>query len=68
VGSNAVYRREALKETGGTAEVGASEDVYTGTRSYSLMLNIYNSSYPQDFLPLAVVGPYHMYPYAWQLE
>lgn len=31
VGSNAVYRREALIETGGTAEVGASEDVYTGT-------------------------------------
>lgn len=30
VGSNATYRREALKDTGGTAEVGASEDVHTG--------------------------------------
>ncbi|CEH12015.1 glycosyltransferase family 2 protein [Ceraceosorus bombacis] len=30
VGSNAVYRREALADVGGTAEVGASEDVHTG--------------------------------------
>lgn len=30
VGSNATYRRAALAETGGTAEVGASEDVHTG--------------------------------------
>lgn len=30
VGSNAVYRREALVETGGTAEIGFSEDVHTG--------------------------------------
>ncbi|KAJ7275847.1 nucleotide-diphospho-sugar transferase [Mycena rebaudengoi] len=30
VGSNAVYRREALKEVGGTAEIGHSEDVHTG--------------------------------------
>lgn len=30
VGSNATYRRAALVETGGTAEVGASEDVHTG--------------------------------------
>jgi cellulose synthase/poly-beta-1,6-N-acetylglucosamine synthase-like glycosyltransferase len=27
VGSCAIYRREALKETGGTAEIGFSEDV-----------------------------------------
>lgn len=30
VGSCAVYRREALIETGGTAEIGYSEDVHTG--------------------------------------
>lgn len=30
VGSNAVYRREALAEVGGTAEIGFSEDVHTG--------------------------------------
>ncbi|KAH7333127.1 nucleotide-diphospho-sugar transferase [Rhexocercosporidium sp. MPI-PUGE-AT-0058] len=30
VGSNAVYRREALVEVGGTAEIGFSEDVHTG--------------------------------------
>lgn len=30
VGSNAVYRREALREVGGTAEIGFSEDVHTG--------------------------------------
>ena len=30
VGSNAIYRREALVETGGTAEIGFSEDVHTG--------------------------------------
>lgn len=30
VGSNAMYRREALKEVGGTAEIGFSEDVHTG--------------------------------------
>ena len=30
VGSNAVYRREALVEVGGTAEIGHSEDVHTG--------------------------------------
>jgi cellulose synthase/poly-beta-1,6-N-acetylglucosamine synthase-like glycosyltransferase len=30
VGSNAVYRRAALKEVGGTAEIGFSEDVHTG--------------------------------------
>lgn len=30
VGSNATYRRSALVDTGGTAEVGASEDVHTG--------------------------------------
>ncbi|KAK5659672.1 hypothetical protein OQA88_880 [Cercophora sp. LCS_1] len=30
VGSNAVYRREALEEVGGTAEIGFSEDVHTG--------------------------------------
>ncbi|KAJ7280911.1 nucleotide-diphospho-sugar transferase [Mycena rebaudengoi] len=30
VGSNAVYRREALKEVGGTAEIGHLEDVHTG--------------------------------------
>ncbi|KAH7061531.1 family 2 glycosyltransferase [Macrophomina phaseolina] len=30
VGSNAVYRREALAEVGGTAEIGYSEDVHTG--------------------------------------
>ncbi|KAJ7236601.1 nucleotide-diphospho-sugar transferase [Mycena haematopus] len=30
VGSNALYRREALKEVGGTAEIGHSEDVHTG--------------------------------------
>lgn len=30
VGSCAIYRREALVETGGTAEIGHSEDVHTG--------------------------------------
>ncbi|KAJ6592435.1 nucleotide-diphospho-sugar transferase [Mycena capillaripes] len=30
VGSNAVYCREALKDVGGTAEIGHSEDVHTG--------------------------------------
>jgi cellulose synthase/poly-beta-1,6-N-acetylglucosamine synthase-like glycosyltransferase len=30
VGSNAVYRRAALAEVGGTAEIGFSEDVHTG--------------------------------------
>ncbi|OCK77130.1 glycosyltransferase family 2 protein [Lepidopterella palustris CBS 459.81] len=30
VGSNAVYRRAALEEVGGTAEIGFSEDVHTG--------------------------------------
>lgn len=30
VGSNAVYRREALEAVGGTAEIGYSEDVHTG--------------------------------------
>jgi len=30
VGSNALYRREALAEVGGTAEIGHSEDVHTG--------------------------------------
>ena len=30
VGSNAIYRREALLEVGGTAEIGFSEDVHTG--------------------------------------
>ncbi|KAF2752905.1 nucleotide-diphospho-sugar transferase [Pseudovirgaria hyperparasitica] len=30
VGSNAVYRRQALVEVGGTAEIGFSEDVHTG--------------------------------------
>ncbi|KAJ7366076.1 nucleotide-diphospho-sugar transferase [Mycena albidolilacea] len=30
VGSNAVYRRQALEEVGGTAEIGYSEDVHTG--------------------------------------
>lgn len=30
VGSNAVYRRSALEEVGGTAEIGFSEDVHTG--------------------------------------
>ena len=30
VGSNAVYRRAALVEVGGTAEIGFSEDVHTG--------------------------------------
>jgi cellulose synthase/poly-beta-1,6-N-acetylglucosamine synthase-like glycosyltransferase len=30
VGSNAMYRREALVEVGGTAEIGHSEDVHTG--------------------------------------
>ncbi|PWN20003.1 hypothetical protein BCV69DRAFT_287743 [Microstroma glucosiphilum] len=30
VGSNALYRREALKDVGGTALVAASEDVHTG--------------------------------------
>ncbi|KAJ7729388.1 nucleotide-diphospho-sugar transferase [Mycena maculata] len=30
VGSNAIYRREALKAVGGTAEIGHSEDVHTG--------------------------------------
>nr|POF12950.1 putative cellulose synthase 2 [Quercus suber] len=30
VGSNAVYRREALVDVGGTAEIGFSEDVHTG--------------------------------------
>jgi cellulose synthase/poly-beta-1,6-N-acetylglucosamine synthase-like glycosyltransferase len=30
VGSNAVYRRAALAEVGGTAEIGHSEDVHTG--------------------------------------
>lgn len=30
VGSNALYRRGALEEVGGTAEIGHSEDVHTG--------------------------------------
>ncbi|KAK3985200.1 nucleotide-diphospho-sugar transferase [Cladorrhinum sp. PSN332] len=30
VGSNAVYRRDALVDVGGTAEIGFSEDVHTG--------------------------------------
>ncbi|KUI57550.1 Cellulose synthase catalytic subunit [UDP-forming] [Cytospora mali] len=30
VGSNALYRRAALEEVGGTAEIGFSEDVHTG--------------------------------------
>ncbi|KAJ6582533.1 family 2 glycosyl transferase [Mycena vulgaris] len=30
VGSNALYRREALEAVGGTAEIGHSEDVHTG--------------------------------------
>ncbi|KIM40404.1 glycosyltransferase family 2 protein [Hebeloma cylindrosporum] len=30
VGSNAIYRRSALIEVGGTAEIGHSEDVHTG--------------------------------------
>lgn len=30
VGSNAMYRREALDEVGGTADIGFSEDVHTG--------------------------------------
>ncbi|KDR73343.1 hypothetical protein GALMADRAFT_270161 [Galerina marginata CBS 339.88] len=40
VGSNALYRREALVEVGGTAEIGHSEDVHTGfyavTRGWTL--------------------------------
>lgn len=40
VGSNALYRREALKDVGGTALVAASEDVHTGfyaiTRGWTL--------------------------------
>ncbi|KAF9562956.1 nucleotide-diphospho-sugar transferase [Agrocybe pediades] len=40
VGSNALYRREALVEVGGTAEIGHSEDVHTGfyalTRGWKL--------------------------------
>ncbi|PWN18842.1 nucleotide-diphospho-sugar transferase [Microstroma glucosiphilum] len=40
VGSNALYRRQALVEVGGTALVGASEDVHTGffaiTRGWTL--------------------------------
>jgi cellulose synthase/poly-beta-1,6-N-acetylglucosamine synthase-like glycosyltransferase len=30
VGSNAVYRRAAFDEVGGTAEIGFSEDVHSG--------------------------------------
>lgn len=30
VGSNALYRREALEAVGGTAEIAYSEDVHTG--------------------------------------
>ncbi|KAF9486074.1 nucleotide-diphospho-sugar transferase [Pholiota conissans] len=40
VGSNALYRRAALEEVGGTAEIGHSEDVHTGfyalTRGHKL--------------------------------
>ncbi|KAF5342170.1 hypothetical protein D9611_001745 [Ephemerocybe angulata] len=40
VGSNALYRREALVDVGGTAEIGHSEDVHTGfyaiTRGWTL--------------------------------
>ncbi|KAF9047517.1 nucleotide-diphospho-sugar transferase [Panaeolus papilionaceus] len=40
VGSNALYRRAALHEVGGTAEIGHSEDVHTGfyalTRGWKL--------------------------------
>ncbi|PPR03338.1 hypothetical protein CVT24_012578 [Panaeolus cyanescens] len=40
VGSNAMYRRSALAEVGGTAEIGHSEDVHTGfyalTRGWKL--------------------------------
>ena len=40
MGSNAVYRRAALEEVGGTAEIGHSEDVHTGfyalTRGWKL--------------------------------
>jgi len=40
VGSNALYRRAALEEVGGTAEIGHSEDVHTGfyalTRGWKL--------------------------------
>jgi cellulose synthase/poly-beta-1,6-N-acetylglucosamine synthase-like glycosyltransferase len=39
VGSNAMYRREALAGTGGTAEVGASEDVHTGESHMLLFLS-----------------------------
>lgn len=47
VGSNALYRREALAPVGGTAEIGHSEDVHTGfyalTRGWTL-----------KYLPLAL--------------
>lgn len=42
VGSNAVYRREALKSTGGTALIEHSEDVHTG---FNLRMNKWDVRY-----------------------
>jgi len=42
VGSNAVYRRAALEEVGGTAEIGFSEDVHTGYVSGALCVSCAN--------------------------
>jgi cellulose synthase/poly-beta-1,6-N-acetylglucosamine synthase-like glycosyltransferase len=47
VGSNAVYRRAALEEVGGTAEIGFSEDVHTG-------FGAVNRGWKVKYLPLCL--------------
>lgn len=47
VGTNALYRREALEPFGGTAEIGYSEDVHTG---FMLVNNGWNLKYVPHIL------------------
>ncbi|KAF2498285.1 hypothetical protein BU16DRAFT_536336 [Lophium mytilinum] len=47
VGSNAVHRRAALEEVGGTAEIGFSEDVHTG-------FGVVNRGWKVKYIPLCL--------------
>lgn len=63
VGSNAMYRRAALVDVGGTAEIGFSEDVHTGyvvaftsLFFFSFFFFFTNTSMATDLAPLTVAG------------
>jgi cellulose synthase (UDP-forming) len=45
VGTNAIYRREALREAGGFAQIGHSEDVHTG-------VNLAKAGYRTRYVPV----------------